>query len=93
MNELMEFLETLKSIQALPEPMQPAAVDRAVEKYEQEVKDLDRAMSAQHDLFFGGTVFIADESFTVDVESKKEARRLMEQRLSDDGYFEYPTPT
>jgi hypothetical protein len=57
MNELIEFLETLKSIQALPEPMQPAAVDRAVEKYQQEVEDLDRAMSAQHDLFFKDTPF------------------------------------
>ena len=57
MNELLEFLETLKSIQALPEPMQPAAVDRAVEKYEQEVEDLDRAMSAQQELFFKDTPF------------------------------------
>ena len=57
MNELMDFLDTLKSIQALPEPMQPAAVDRAVAKYEQEVADLDRAMSAQQDLFFKDTPF------------------------------------
>jgi hypothetical protein len=57
MNELIGYLEDLKSIQALPEPMQPAAVDRAVEKYEQEVKDLDRAMSAQQELFFKDTPF------------------------------------
>jgi hypothetical protein len=57
MNELIGYLEDLKSIQALPETMQPAAVDRAVEKYEQEVKDLDRAMSAQQELFFKDTPF------------------------------------
>lgn len=57
MNELIEFLETLKSIQALPEPMQPAAVDRAVEKYTQEVDEQERAMEAQHELFFSGTPF------------------------------------
>ena len=88
MNELLEFLEDLKSIQALPEPMQPAAVDRAVEKYEQEVEDLDRAMSAQHDLFFGGTVFQAPASA-----QKTAAQMVEERRLSDDGFFEYPTPT
>lgn len=57
MNELIEFLETLKSIQALPEPMQPAAVDRAVEKYTQEVDEQERAMEAQHELFFKDTPF------------------------------------
>jgi hypothetical protein len=51
-NDLIEYLETLKSIQALPEPMQPAAVDRAVEKYTKEFEDAERAMEAQYELFF-----------------------------------------
>ena len=57
MNDLIEFLETLKSIQALPEPMQPAAVDRAVEKYTKEFEDAERAMEAQYELFFRNTPF------------------------------------
>ena len=57
MNDLIEFLETLKSIQALPEPMQPAAVDRAVEKYTKEFEDAERAMEAQYELFFRDTPF------------------------------------
>ena len=57
MTELIGFLEDLKSIQALPETMQPAAVDRAVEKYTQEVEDAERAMEAQYELFFKGTPF------------------------------------
>jgi hypothetical protein len=57
MNELIGYLEDLKSIQALPETMQPAAVDRAVEKYTQEVEDAERAMEAQYELFFKGTPF------------------------------------
>jgi hypothetical protein len=56
-NDLIEFLETLKSIQALPEPMQPAAVDRAVEKYTKEFEDAERAMEAQYELFFRDTPF------------------------------------
>jgi hypothetical protein len=56
-NDLIEFLETLKSIQALPEPMQPAAVDRAVEKYTKEFEDAERAMEAQYELFFRNTPF------------------------------------
>ena len=59
MNDLLEFLETLKSIQALPEPMQPAAVDRAVEKYSKEFEDAERAMEAQYELFFKDTPFRA----------------------------------
>lgn len=59
MNDLIEFLETLKSIQALPEPMQPAAVDRAVEKYTKEFEDAERAMEAQYELFFRDTPFRA----------------------------------
>ena len=57
MNDLIEFLETLKSIQALPEPMQPAAVDRAVEKYTKEFEEAERAMEAQYELFFRDTPF------------------------------------
>lgn len=57
MGELIKILEDLKAIQSLPEPMQPAAVDRAVEKYEQEVEDLDRAYTAQMELFFKDTPF------------------------------------
>lgn len=59
MNDLIEFLETLKSIQALPEPMQPAAVDRAVEKYTKDFEDAERAMEAQYELFFRDTPFRA----------------------------------
>ena len=59
MNDLLEFLETLKSIQALPETMQPAAVDRAVEKYSKEFEDAERAMEAQDELFFKDTPFRA----------------------------------
>lgn len=59
MNDLIEFLETLKSIQALPEPMQPAAVDRAVEKYTKEFEEAERAMEAQYELFFRDTPFRA----------------------------------
>jgi len=66
MNDLIEFLETLKSIQSLPEPMQPAAVDRAVERYTQEVDEQERAMEAQHELFFADTVFAKDEPVEVD---------------------------
>jgi len=58
-NDLIEFLETLKSIQALPEPMQPAAVDRAVEKYTKDFEDAERAMEAQYELFFRDTPFRA----------------------------------
>jgi hypothetical protein len=58
-NDLIEFLETLKSIQALPEPMQPAAVDRAVEKYTKEFEEAERAMEAQYELFFRDTPFRA----------------------------------
>ena len=57
MNDLIEYLETLKSIQALPEPMQPAAVDRAVEKYTKEFEEAERAMEAQYELFFRDTPF------------------------------------
>ena len=59
MNDLIEFLETLKSIQALPEPMQPAAVDRAVEKYTKDFEEAERAMEAQYELFFRDTPFRA----------------------------------
>lgn len=57
MNELIEFLETLKSIQALPETMQPAAVDRAVEKYQDQFDREERLMEAQQELFFKDTPF------------------------------------
>jgi hypothetical protein len=59
MSELLEFLEDLKSIQALPETMQPAAVDRAVEKYQTRFTDQEADMERQYELFFGGTVFQA----------------------------------
>ena len=88
MSELLEFLEDLKSIQALPETMQPAAVDRAVEKYHARFTDYEADMERQYELFFGGTVFQAP------VSAQKTAAQLIEERrLIDDGYFEYPTPT
>ena len=88
MNELLEFLEDLKSIQALPETMQPAAVDRAVEKYQTRFTDYEADMERQYELFFGGTVFQAPVSA-----QKTAAQMVEERRLSDDGFFEYPTPT
>ena len=57
MAELLEFLEDLKAIQALPETMQPAAVDRAVEKYQTRADDMEKDMERQYELFFGGTPF------------------------------------
>jgi len=62
MNEILEFLDELKAIQALPETMQPAAVDRAVEKYQTRADDIEKDMERQYELFFGGTVFQAPNS-------------------------------
>ena len=50
MIELLEFIEDLKSIQALPEPMQPAAVDRAVDKYQKRFDEQEADMARQMEL-------------------------------------------
>lgn len=74
MNDLLEFVETLKSIQALPEPMQPAAVDRAVEKYTAEFEEHEAAMARQHEFWFGDTPFQAP------VSAQKTAAELIMNR-------------
>ena len=50
MTELLEFIEDLKGIQALPEPMQPAAVDRAVDKYTNRFDEQEADMARQMEL-------------------------------------------
>tara|TARA_A200000159_G_scaffold90633_1_gene84149 strand:+ start:1003 stop:1179 length:177 start_codon:yes stop_codon:yes gene_type:complete len=50
MTELLEFIEDLKGIQALPEPMQPAAVDRAVDKYTKRFEEHEQDMARQMEL-------------------------------------------
>jgi len=50
MIELLEFIEDLKGIQALPEPMQPAAVDRAVDKYTNRFDEQEADMARQMEL-------------------------------------------
>ena len=50
MIELLEFIEDLKGIQVLPEPMQPAAVDRAVDKYTNRFDEQEADMARQMEL-------------------------------------------
>jgi hypothetical protein len=62
MNELLEFIDELKELEALYQSGELREFDfqMKINKYKREVEKFERAMeaeAAQHELFFGGTPF------------------------------------